>query len=45
MKVTKKCAFCGQKAILTEAEAYKLYWPIETNMITKDPELTQTPGY
>ncbi len=47
----KHLVFCpegskdGQKAILTEAEAYKLYWPIETNMITKDPELTQTPGY
>lgn len=32
--------------ILNEAtEAYKVLWPIETEMLNKDPKLEQTPGY
>lgn len=32
--------------ILDEAtEAYKVLWPIETNMMNKDPKVKQTPGY
>lgn len=32
--------------ILNEAtEAHKVLWPIEVNMLNKDPLLTQTPGY
>lgn len=28
-----------------ETDAYKVLWPIETEMITKDTKVTQTPGY
>lgn len=31
--------------ILNESEAYKLLWPIEQNMLDKDPAIKQTPGY
>lgn len=32
--------------ILDEAkEAHKVLWPIETNMMNKDPKVKQTPGY
>ena len=34
------------KPILNEAtDAHKVLWPIETNMISKDPKVKQTPGY
>lgn len=36
----------GQRPLLNKAtEAYKVFWPIETEMLNKDPEMTQTPGY
>lgn len=31
--------------ILPETESYKLLWPIEQNMLDKDPAIKQTPGY
>ncbi len=31
--------------ILSEKESYKLLWPIEQNMLDKDPAIKQTPGY
>lgn len=46
----KHLVFCPEagidgKAVLNESESHKLFWPLETEMLTKDPELTQTPGY
>lgn len=36
----------GQAPILNKStEAYKVFWPIETEMLNKDPKLVQTPGY
>lgn len=36
----------GKKPILDKStEAYKVLWPIETEMMNKDPKLVQTPGY
>lgn len=36
----------GKDPILDKAtEAYKVLWPIETEMLNKDPMLVQTPGY
>ena len=32
--------------ILNEAtESHKVLWPIEQNMLDKDPSIKQTPGY
>ena len=47
----KPLVFCTEGSvdgtpILNEAtEAYKVLWPIETEMLNKDPKLEQTPGY
>lgn len=30
---------------LSETEAYKLLWPVDTSTMTKDPTVEQTPGY
>lgn len=36
----------SDRPLLDEAtEAYKVLWPIETNMMNKDPKVKQTPGY
>lgn len=36
----------GKYPLLDKAtEAYKVFWPIETEMLNKDPKLVQTPGY
>ena len=47
----KHLVFCKEgsigttEPILSEAESYKVLWPIETEMLNKDPKLVQTPGY
>ena len=47
----KHLVFCPEASygtdlpILKESEAYKVLWPIETEMLNKDPKLVQTPGY
>lgn len=47
----KHLVFCPEASygtnlpILQEADAYKVYWPIEREMINKDSKLKQTPGY
>lgn len=47
----KHLVFCPEASygtilpILEEANAYKIYWPIEAEMINKDDKLKQTPGY
>lgn len=47
----KHLVFCPEASygttepILSEAEAHKVLWPIETEMWNKDPKLEQTPGY
>lgn len=33
------------EVILDKKDAYMVFWPLETEMINKDPKLTQTPGY
>ena len=32
-------------ALLSESEAYKVYWPLDATLLSKDPALKQTPGY
>lgn len=34
-----------QPLLKEDTEAYKVLFPIEVNMLNKDPKLTQTPGY
>lgn len=47
----KHLVFCpeggidGQRAVLSEKEAYKVLWPLEQGMLDNDPMLEQTPGY
>lgn len=42
----KEASLGNDQPILNEAtEAYKVLWPIETEMINKDPKVKQTPGY
>lgn len=48
----KHLVFCKEGSIGTDnpilneaTEAYKVLWPIETEMINKDPKVVQTPGY
>ena len=45
--ITEKAASAKNDGnpILPEAESYKLLWPIEQNMLDKDPAIKQTPGY
>lgn len=47
----KALVFCPEGNIdnnaplLTDAEAYKLLWPLDKTLLSKDPALKQTPGY
>lgn len=40
-----EASYATTEPILAEKDAYKVYWPIEVEMINKDPKLEQTPGY
>ena len=47
----KALVFCPEgnidstNPLLTDAEAYKLLWPLDKTLLSKDPALKQTPGY
>ena len=47
----KALVFCEEgniddpEALLEDNEAYKLFWPLDAVLLSKDPALKQTPGY